>query len=338
MIFGHRLEYISRGKDSDASLEGKPPVSPKKEIRWSLVSVMSATSPGELWLWTPQLRPFAQDAALWMQNPIKADFGARLISLTTRTNDWSMLRAELCSPYWVRFSNVQNSQLTLGLQDEFAADWLAYCLGGELVGLMRDEILAQSWNIILDVLYIRFTHLGGKEGEDLAEKSLLTAQMDTVHNFRSYVRCYHYPLQCFINVLEQPQAPADFCWLEDLERRDTWMEDSDAGERLSDWEDNPQDTDFVYVDDDDDEDDPMQGTASDNDEDEEYLPNFLQSSAPPCPAALPQKRGKKKRAAPSGDLTLLPAVWRRHINVFFFTKVNPVRAHVRYTYHWTHPV
>ncbi|KAJ6624677.1 hypothetical protein B0H10DRAFT_2005590, partial [Mycena sp. CBHHK59/15] len=238
---------------------------------------MAPMSPG-CKLWTPQLRPYVDDEEVCQEDPIKTYLAARLTSgpFTTRqggSRQWELLQPQLDTPRWA----------------EFASDWLAYCLGGEIVSKMPEEALAHSWHIILDVLFLRYSHSGTEGGDELALKLLLAAQFK---NFRAYV-----------------DAPAEFCWLDDIDRRETWAGDSDAGDRDSDWEE-IDDPDEYY----DDEDDPMEGLSGDHD----YIPDYVQFSAPPCAAALPTDR-----PLPPGDCSELPYKWYQRIQAFFYPQVDP---------------
>ncbi|KAJ6605062.1 hypothetical protein B0H10DRAFT_2077024 [Mycena sp. CBHHK59/15] len=144
---------------------------------------------------------------------------------------------------------------------------LAYCLGGEIVSKMPEEALAHSWHIILDVLFL-------PQFKNFWAYGLTGGQVD---------------------------APAEFCWLDDIDRWETWAGDSDAGDRDSDWEE-IDDPDEYY----DDEDDPMEG----------LLRSVL---CPPCAAALPTDR-----PMPPGDCSELPYKWYQRIQAFFYPQVDPV--------------
>ncbi|KAJ7770945.1 hypothetical protein DFH07DRAFT_953942 [Mycena maculata] len=164
------------------------------------------------------------------------------------------------------------------MQVQFLSDWLPYCIGGELVDKMLGDAIIRSRQLFLDVLWTR--------GPDA--------------NFRAY-----------------GQIPTDFCWIDDIDRRDTWDGDSDAGQRDSDWEecpweeeeDNSMDEDFDpdYI-----VDDLPDLRSSPTDLPE--LVNFVQSPAKPVVSVLP----RKPRQTPASDGDELPFQWATHIRQFFF--------------------
>ncbi|KAJ7455281.1 hypothetical protein B0H11DRAFT_1926162 [Mycena galericulata] len=240
-------------------------------------------------LWTPRLRAFADDVALWSKHPVKRIFEERLgmgAASTRRGGDllWVELRKELeKDAEWV----------------EIASDWLAFTLGGEIVSEIPEEALSKSWNIMFDVLFLRYSANGAPESDVIARNMLLREQMA---NFRAY-----------------NDVGADYSMFDDLDRRDNWEGDS-AGDRDSDWEDvdDPMDEDYEDEEyEDNSEDDPMEDHGGDSDE--EFFVDFVQSHPPPSPAAIPSHR-------PPPDLAPadLPAHWLRHINVFFYPVVKPL--------------
>ncbi|KAJ7678685.1 hypothetical protein B0H17DRAFT_1139241 [Mycena rosella] len=153
-------------------------------------------------LWMPRLHPYKEDVEIWAMDPIKTTFSLQLHGPTTTASgtrsrgklawDWTPLKILLTHEYWV----------------EFASDWLSFCIGGEVTAKMPDEALSLSWDVILEVLYLRFSHVGRPDGDDLARALLLQTQMQ---NFRAYVN-----------------VPADFCWMDDLQQRDASDSDSDS--------------------------------------------------------------------------------------------------------------
>ncbi|KAJ7699612.1 hypothetical protein B0H17DRAFT_1129219 [Mycena rosella] len=248
----------------------------------------------ELKLWTPRLHPYPEDATIWAMEPIKTAFGLRLHGTTsTRTReqqalawDWTALQTLLTEPYWV----------------EFSSDWLTFSIGGEVTAKMPAEALLRSWDIILGVLYLRFSHLGSVDGDELAGALLLQSQMD---NFRTYV-----------------DIPADFCFMDDVDDRDNSDGDSEGDLDT----DSTTDADFVFPDVDNDEDDEaftyIDDNSSDYDEEmpgsdhDEYIPDFTQTTPISSPAALP---GRLPGAC--NNLVQLPEImkiWCAHMQVFFY--------------------
>ncbi|KAJ7733747.1 hypothetical protein DFH07DRAFT_780529 [Mycena maculata] len=234
-------------------------------------------------LWTPRLRPYKEDAAVLQEKafakacvtfhdqPRTRKGGSELLQLLDET---------LSEPCWVRIAATVFSQV------QFLSDWLPYCIGSELVDKMPGDAIIRSRQLFLDVLWTWGVHKGSTEGDSLTLDMLLKAQMQ---NFRAY-----------------GQIPADFCWIDDVERRDTWDGDSDAGQRDSDWEECPWE-------------EEEEGNFMDEDFDPDYiyLPepmNFVQSPAKPVVSVLP---GKPRRA-PASDGDELPFQWATHICQFFF--------------------
>ncbi|KAJ7770154.1 hypothetical protein DFH07DRAFT_953986 [Mycena maculata] len=237
-------------------------------------------------VWTPQLRLYEEDAEVFHAEPFATEFAERAKSTVTRRGAgdlWEKLTALLATPRWV----------------QYISDWLSYTLGGEIVDLVPGFALNRGCKLFVEVLWIRYNSKGSSDGDVQALDLLLKAQRNNMDEFRPY-----------------PKPPADFCWIDELQQRETWDEDSDAGERDSDWED---------ASDYDDEDDPMDSDFLDPDycveeteqaalEDEGQLPNFVQTASDLNIAALPTK------LPPDCDLTddQVPYQWAPHIAEFFF--------------------
>ncbi|KAJ7723851.1 hypothetical protein DFH07DRAFT_783457 [Mycena maculata] len=256
-------------------------------------------------VWTPQLRLYEEDAEVFHAEPFATEFAERAKSTVTRrgaSDLWEKLTALLATPRWV----------------QYISDWLSYTLGGEIVDLVPGFALNRGCKLFVEVLWIRYNSKGSSDSDVQALDLLLKAQRNNMDEFRPYIRTSWIlkagsPSDGY-NL--QPKPPADFCWIDELQQRETWDEDSDAGERDSDWED---------ASDYDDEDDPMDSDFLDPDycveeteqaalEDEGQLPNFVQTASDLNIAALPTK------LPPDCDLTddQVPYQWAPHIAEFFF--------------------
>ncbi|KAJ7495883.1 hypothetical protein B0H11DRAFT_2226884 [Mycena galericulata] len=243
---------------------------------------MPPLSQAEEKLWTPQLRPYDHDAAVLKEGAFAEAFEVFKSRTQTRTRESSLLLLldpVLAEPQWV----------------QYLSDWLAYCLGGELVDHMPGDAIARSRQLFLNVLWTRQQHAGNAEGDAIATSMLLKAQMK---NFRAY-----------------GHIPADFCWVDDIDRRETWDGDSDAGERASDWEDcsdveteDPMDEDFRPP-------SPPHPQPTSLEEPPELV-SFLQSREKPIISVLPTK----PRLPPvSMEDDELPLHWALHMQQFFFS-------------------
>lgn len=126
----------------------------------------------------------------------------------------------------------------------------------------------------------------------------------------------------------QAQPPADFCWIDDIQQRETWDGDSDAGERQSDWEDasdlgddndDPMDHDYIepnYCI------DKAEGAHASDPDSAVEVPNFVQVPSQPNTAALPSRaQPLQNREIPEEDV---PFSWAPHIEGFFFPKTDTV--------------
>ncbi|KAJ6625544.1 hypothetical protein B0H10DRAFT_1942445 [Mycena sp. CBHHK59/15] len=215
-------------------------------------------------LWTPRLRPFEEDAQSFNQAPFKAAFERFSVAHTTRS-----------------VQDVLFEEITPHLQTEYWAS--AQFKWGELLSGLgeSDGTVEQGHRLFIehqdDVDALA-------EADTIAEECLLQAQM-------SYFRAY------------APPAP-DFCWLDDLDRRDTWDEelslgassDLDAEDAMDvDWEDvDVLDTDYQEAD---------------------AVPDFVQEAVPLYPSTSPEKSYKSSETVAPEEL---PYFWAEAICDFFF--------------------
>ncbi|KAJ7707384.1 hypothetical protein B0H17DRAFT_1125200 [Mycena rosella] len=171
---------------------------------------------------------------------------------------------------------------------EFASDWLSFCIGGEVTARMLDEVLSLSWEVILEVLYLKFSHVGSPDGDDLTRALLLLTQV-----------------QNFCSSFGQVDVPA-FCWMDDLEQCDTSDSDSDS--------DYMEGVDVTYVDDNEEMLD-CEGSQSNSDLGDIYVPDFIQSQ----PIGLPTKDPSLPLPLPASiNPASLPEIWCQHMRVFFY--------------------
>ncbi|KAJ7837249.1 hypothetical protein B0H14DRAFT_2589344 [Mycena olivaceomarginata] len=280
--------------------------------------------PNYIKIWTPRLRLFEEDKAVFDQEPFATvfdDFKTRRMVTRNHPNLWQQLSKTLSEHRW---------ELHL-------TDWLCFTLGADIVDNMPADAVARGGKLFLDVLYTRFFYNGSLEGEGLAYKLLEAAQND---NFKTHFRAF---VSYFL--LKKGELPADFALSEDLDRRETWDGDSEAGERDSDWEDytapysddegdDPFDTDFVpthYSSASD-----MDASDDESDLEETFLANHMSPDGPAAPdLELPCFVGSPTHNA----LSVLPVVmpvstaegtdpqcWAQHIRDFFYPEINADRG------------
>ncbi|KAJ7025913.1 hypothetical protein C8F04DRAFT_1268767 [Mycena alexandri] len=228
--------------------------------------------------WTPQLQLYATDREIFTQEPF---LPALQKFHSTRPNRsavrgsiwvisaalWQQLQAHLSTPFWF----------------QYASDWLAFCLGGEIVANMPEEEIELSWRVILEVFYLRWVGLGKPDGENDALRVLNAAQ---VKNFRAYAA-----------------PPADFSLQEVISQRDRYSGASECEELER------EGSGYRYPEDGDDDDDPMDGDMRDSD----YIPDFAYSVPEPFSRDIPDV--SEPLSVPSHSM---PAVWVKHINLFFY--------------------
>ncbi|KAJ7665865.1 hypothetical protein DFH06DRAFT_261485 [Mycena polygramma] len=165
---------------------------------------------------------------------------------------------------------------------------------------MPDKALQLSWEVILNVFFVRYSHRGGPDGEELAHKMLLDAQ---IKNFRAYSK-----------------PPPDFSLCDDLDDMDS-DEDYEEPEAVETTE--PPDR-QRQADDSDDSDDPMDDCPADGDFVPEYIPEdipeYSQTPSQPAQRATPKPKKSRQLEHPVEEM---PYIWAQHIGVFFFTEANP---------------
>ncbi|KAJ7079615.1 hypothetical protein B0H15DRAFT_953979 [Mycena belliarum] len=199
-------------------------------------------------LWDPRLRAYSDDAAIFKRSPMKEAFEKRSSGTQTRRKAgevWIELYPTLNAANWIQHID----------------DWVAYCLGGEL----HNNPPRQAQQLFLDVLWIRYSHAERQEGDREALSLLRKVQLR--EGFYAF-----------------GELPVELCWLDDIAPRESYHGDPDAGDRLSDFEeeDDQMDTDDM------DDNDPMDPDYVDIDE-IDHTPTFIQSAQPPRLAAIPTK-------------------------------------------------
>ncbi|KAJ7228254.1 hypothetical protein GGX14DRAFT_554355 [Mycena pura] len=157
-------------------------------------------------LWTPRLRPYEDDRAVFSEEPFSGVFAQLELHTQTRRGG-----VEITAPIM--------KLLSQSIWRQHLSDWLIFTLGGVL--LTPKEGVYDGRQLFIDVLGIRRAYGGGDEGEILAVNMLLSCQME---NYRA--GCFH-PFD---------SAPAEFCWQDDLAQRELLDDDSDTEEKARDSE------------------------------------------------------------------------------------------------------
>ncbi|KAF8130450.1 hypothetical protein K438DRAFT_1948338, partial [Mycena galopus ATCC 62051] len=180
-------------------------------------------------IWTPRLCPYEEDKALFTEEPFASVFIGYMGRQTTTRRDLSL---------WERLNERLHERDLVDLV-WLIENWLCFTLGAAIVDHMPPEAVQKSGELFVEVLYTRFMHNGSPGGDELALKLLEAAQMD---NFKKYYQ-------------ELGDLPADFSFGADIDRRESWDSDSEAGDRDSDWESvDDDDPDYEEM-----EDYPMEG-------------------------------------------------------------------------------
>ncbi|KAJ7082201.1 hypothetical protein B0H15DRAFT_993961 [Mycena belliarum] len=232
-------------------------------------AIMSSKT-SSAYLWTPRLRSYEEDKKLWLEEPIHLVFHAQLATRATRGvtgHNWEALCAKL-----------QSTPQRM----EDAMDWLAFCIGEDVALKIPGVAGRQILEVMLDVLYLRYLHSGGEEGEIQALKVLLKSQLTS---FRTY---------CDI--------PAEFCFIDDIEEREPWVNTDSESESGSDSDYTMSEPGSDYA----------MSEAGSIERLEELVIDF-------CPA--PQEEGIP--ALPKRPLLLEPAasllyLWLQHLQMFFY--------------------
>ncbi|KAJ7139315.1 hypothetical protein C8R44DRAFT_867470 [Mycena epipterygia] len=238
---------------------------------------MSATTSSRPIIWTPRLRPLEEDEQVYLQEPFKTYLTTAASTRSQASSQWVQLLATLDTPTW----------------EDFASDWLLFCLGGDI---SSREV---GWRLILDVFFLRFSKCGA-EADSQAYNLLGAAQAQKT--FQAY-----------------GPVPADFSWFDDLDRRELVAADGEPGELTDNHASEPTLYDDVESDDSDESDDPMDGTYIESPKSSQAppMPNYVQSHAALCPPTLP------KTTPFTEQPPMLPAKWLTNFRVFFYPKVRP---------------
>lgn len=146
--------------------------------------------PNYIKIWTPRLRLFEEDKAVFDQEPFATvfdDFKTRGMVTRNQLNLWQQLSKTLSEHRWVGANASRQSMTRPLLQELHLTDWLCFTLGADIVDNMPADAVARGGKLFLDVLYIRFFYNGALEGEGLAYQLLEAAQND---NFKKYFRAF----------------------------------------------------------------------------------------------------------------------------------------------------
>ncbi|KAJ7471241.1 hypothetical protein B0H11DRAFT_1919802 [Mycena galericulata] len=221
--------------------------------------------------WTLRLYPFEEDRRFFEEKPFKVIF--RRVSCS---------RSRSSSGFDTVFKTVAPH-----LRCEFWP-WLSYCLGTELLSNSAEnteDLLVRGHMLFVQVLLLRFQHDGGAEGDRQALAHLVEAQ-------KVYLRAY-------------VSVPADFCWLDDLDARDSWDDEPEGEPSVSDL-DCVSDSDSEYVPED------LEVIPADDPRELDVL-DFVQEEVLSWPRALP-------RQVPEAldEEWERPFRWCTHIIDFFF--------------------
>ncbi|KAF7330970.1 hypothetical protein MVEN_02437100 [Mycena venus] len=201
-------------------------------------------------------------------------------------------------------------------------DWLMFTLGRAVVENIPAEAIIESRKLFLKVLFIRFQYKGGRDGEELAYKELELAQISHIHQY--------------FRTFDDIEVPADFSWEQDLDRRETWRNDPEAGERESDWEDEDEDGDEDEDDRMDEDYAPDSDPPSDKDIDISDASDASDDEPEPTPPDLPSFVDRHlnlsalptKASLTATSLSDIPPThellcrWIKNINDFFYTNAD----------------
>ncbi|KAJ7082279.1 hypothetical protein B0H15DRAFT_803366 [Mycena belliarum] len=245
----------------------------------SVAAIMSSKSPSA-YLWTPRLHPYEEDKKLWLEEPIHPVFHAQLSTRATRGvtgHNWEALCAKL-----------QSTPQRM----EDATDWLAFCIGEDVTLKIPGDAGRQIVEVMLDVLYLRYLHSGGEEGEAQALGVLLKSQLTSFRTYRD--------------------IPAEFSFIDDIEEREPWADTVSESESGSDSDYTMSEPGSDYA----------MSEAADVEELEELVLDFCQAPQEEGISALPKRPLLQEPAA------TLPYLWLQHLQTFFYPSTNLLRKRV----------
>ncbi|KAJ7892675.1 hypothetical protein B0H13DRAFT_2339977 [Mycena leptocephala] len=263
--------------------------------------------PGYVHIWTPQLRLYAEDEEVFRLEPFATVFATYRDKkgLHTRSDNYLLenLDDTLDQPRYI----------------VHLLDWLNFTLGPEIVAHMPPDALVDSRQLFLNVLFACFQYNGERTGEDLAYELLQDAQK---LNFNKYFDNISGPDH--VSHLGGISLPADICWNDDLDLRQTWDQDSAAGDRDSDWEDEEDneesedldrmDEDLPLMDEDWVDDRSQEVDKDSNSQPAEDLPGFVKTPTSAGLSVLP-KKPHRPQTSPFG----LSYKWAKNMSDFFYS-------------------
>ncbi|KAJ7789526.1 hypothetical protein B0H14DRAFT_3502883 [Mycena olivaceomarginata] len=169
--------------------------------------------------WTPRLRPYDEDASIWLNSPFKEVLACYTSNRLTRQRGASL---------WQQLSEIMKTTEWV----ERCSDWLAFTLGGDILDAMPGDSLERGGQLFLEVTADRVCHNGDATGDTIAYQKLEAAQ---IRAFKSY-----------------GSLPTNYCFTDDINQRDippgaskedeeTWEEEStdESGDEY--WEDIDED-------------------------------------------------------------------------------------------------
>ncbi|KAJ7228153.1 hypothetical protein GGX14DRAFT_384671 [Mycena pura] len=234
-------------------------------------------------LWTPRLRPYEDDRAVFSEEPFSGVFAQ--LDLHTRTRRGGV---EITAPII--------KLLSQPIWRQHLSDWLIFTLGGVLH--TPKEGVYDGRQLFIDVLGIRRAYGGRDEGEILAVDMLLSCQMENY-----WAGCFH-PFSVHLSNLAQDSAPADFCWQDDLAQRELLDDDEDESSESEPEEDDLDgDTDYIPME----VDEPVLEPLEELD----FVPHKRSKRR-----AILKKYKNTVQPVDAGDL---PAFYAQHIREFFFS-------------------
>ncbi|KAJ7843565.1 hypothetical protein B0H14DRAFT_3689309 [Mycena olivaceomarginata] len=109
--------------------------------------------PKHVRVWTPRLRLYTEDEAVFLEEPFATE-----------------LASTLCEPRFIGH----------------LADWLCFTFGAEIAEDLGLESLVPGQELFVDVLFTRYLYGGTSEGDTIAYKLLEAAQIDQVKYYRGF--------------------------------------------------------------------------------------------------------------------------------------------------------
>ncbi|KAJ7791969.1 hypothetical protein B0H14DRAFT_2624551 [Mycena olivaceomarginata] len=231
--------------------------------------------------WTPRLRPYDEDASIWLNSPFKEVLARYTSNRLTRQRGASL---------WQQLSEIMKTAEWV----ERCSDWLAFTLGGDILDTMPGDSLERGGQLFLEVTADRVCHNGDATGDTIAYQKLEAAQ---IRAFKSYVSfaIFVHPKADKV----QGSLPTNYCFTDDINQRDIPPGASEEDEET--WEEESTDESGDEYWEDIDEDDP------DNKGVDVQMKDISNPPSNP-PSAVPS------------SVSALVSSWEQNIQNFFFTR------------------